>query len=104
MAVRNPRSPGVTITPWESVHCEADARLELPAAGATKLHLGIEQRPGGSELAIEHGPDTARMAVPAAERAQYEQVAFGGADAPLRTAAAAGTQLSFIGLRTAPLP
>jgi hypothetical protein len=96
----------VTVTPWETLHFAQDgATLEVPAAGAAELHLGIEQREGGAELRIAHGDGPARgVAVPESVRTQYALVPLDGVDAPARITAAAGTELSFIGLRRAPLP
>jgi len=99
-------SHAVTLTPWETLHFAQDgATLEVPAAGAAELHIGIEHREGGAELRIAHGDGPARgVAVPASVRTQYALVPLDGADAPARITAAAGTELSFIGLRRAPLP
>jgi SAM-dependent methyltransferase len=96
-------SHGVTLTAWETLHFAHDgAWLELPAARAAELHLGIEHRPGGAELRVEHGSAPPRqVAVPASERTQYRMVELDGADGPARIAAPAGTELSFIGVRAA---
>jgi SAM-dependent methyltransferase len=97
----------VTLTAWETLHFAQDgAWLEVPAARAAELHLGIEHHPRGAELRIEHGAGPPRhVAVPPSERTQYRMVALDGADAPARiTAVAAGTELSFVGVRAAPLP
>jgi SAM-dependent methyltransferase len=96
----------VATTPWETVRFAQDgAWLEVPAAGAAELHLGIEHRPGGAELRVEHGGGPARtVAVPAAQRTQYTLVTLDGADGAARITGPAGAELSFIGLRGAPLP
>jgi SAM-dependent methyltransferase len=99
-------SHGVTLTAWETLRfAQDDAWLTLPAAHAAELHLGVEHRPGGAELRVEHGSGPPRhVAVPASQRTQYRMVALDGADAPARIAAPAETELSFIGVRAAPLP
>ena len=103
-AGRGPATHGshaVTSTAWETLHLtQDDAWLELPAAGAAELHLGIEHRPGGTEPPIDHGRRPPRhVAVPASQRTRYTMVALDGDDAPARVTAAAGTELSFVGLR-----
>ena len=50
------RSRAVALTGWETLaFTEADAWLDLPAAHVGELHLGVEGRPGGTEIRVEQG-------------------------------------------------
>jgi SAM-dependent methyltransferase len=96
-------SHAVTLTEWETLHfAQADAWLELPAAHAAELHLGVERRAGGAAIRVDQGSAPPRhVAVPETDRTYYTVIALNGGDAPARLSAATGTEVSFLGLRPA---
>ena len=75
---------GIAITPWETLQFAAeDATLELPAAGAAELHVGVEGQRDGTTLEVEHGNGPIReLQVPPSERTQYLMSALAADEAP----------------------
>jgi SAM-dependent methyltransferase len=97
------QSYAVAFTPWETLHFYApDAWLEIPSAGATELHLGVESRGEDTTLWIDTGAcDPRAVHVPPSRGTEYLAVPLVRPDGPVRLSAQPGTHVSFVGLRRA---
>jgi SAM-dependent methyltransferase len=95
---------GVVFTPWETLRFQApDAWLEIPSAGASELHLGVEAAPAPLRIRVEPGRAAPHVVdfEPQSDRTRYAVVRLAGTQATTRITASAGTDLSFVGLRGA---